>query len=161
MGGSHRSWCLDPQHHCQCSSTRRAIGVVQVFEQPLGTYQAYSVSDSSSVIDHIESAKALKIFDGHMTEQVCPCRFINKIQNEKLNPALKSQNQKSKTCCGAPTNATLEAHTIYCPKIVDLRAQNLANPRPRLADLRWIGPQVCPQIVDLRMQLGSKFFEIT
>jgi hypothetical protein len=49
-----------------------------------------------------------------------------------------------------------EAQAISCPKIADLRAQNLANLCPGIADLRRFGRQVCPQIADLRGQLSRK-----
>ena len=54
-----------------------------------------------------------------------------------------------------------EAQAISCPKKADLRAQKLTNLCPRIADLRWFQPQVCPWIVDLRAQPGKIFFEIT
>ena len=52
-----------------------------------------------------------------------------------------------------------EAQAISCPKMADLRVQNLAYACPRIADLRQFGWQVCPQIADLRVRLSGNFLK--
>ena len=55
-----------------------------------------------------------------------------------------------------PVTRPPEAHAISCPKIADLRTQNLAEPCPKIADLRRFEPDACPHIANLRVHQGRK-----